>query len=102
MIFVSPSGAGRPQSVQRLRYGPDGLNPDRSKTFFSPDPSDLCGTPILLSNSYAGSFLGVKPPGRDISHSPLSSANFKSKWIYTSTPTHAFMAWVGKTLPQSV
>jgi len=96
MIFLSYSGAGRAQSVKRQRYGLRGSNPDRSKIFFfSPEPSNRCGTPILLPNRYQGPFLGVKPSGREVSHSPPSSANFKYEWIYTSTPTRAFMTWVG-------
>jgi hypothetical protein len=37
------------------------------------------------------SFPGVKPPGREADHSP--SAKVKKMWIYTSTPSYAFMAW---------
>jgi hypothetical protein len=32
-----------------------------------------------------GSFPGVKRPGREADHSPLSSAEVKSAWSYTST-----------------
>jgi hypothetical protein len=35
---------------------------------------------------------GVKWPGREDDHSPPSSAEFKTMWIYTSTPPYAFMA----------
>jgi hypothetical protein len=35
---------------------------------------------------------GVKRPGRDADHSPRTSAEVKKMWIYTSTPTYAFMA----------
>jgi len=31
-------------------------------------------------------FLGVKRPGREVDHSPPSSAEVKNAWNYTSTP----------------
>jgi hypothetical protein len=37
--------------------------------------------------------LGVKRPGREADHSPLSSAEVKNVWSYTSTPQYIFMAW---------
>jgi hypothetical protein len=39
-----------------------------------------------------GSFPGVKRHGREADHSPPASAEVKKMWIYTSTPTYAFMA----------
>jgi hypothetical protein len=30
--------------------------------------------------------LGVKRPGREVDHSPPSSAGSKNEWLYTSTP----------------
>jgi hypothetical protein len=36
---------------------------------------------------------GVKRPEREADNSPPSSAEVKKTWIYTSTPTYAFMAW---------
>jgi hypothetical protein len=33
-----------------------------------------------------GSFPGVKRPGREVDHSPPTSADIKKMWIYTSTP----------------
>jgi hypothetical protein len=38
-----------------------------------------------------GSFSGVKQAGRDADYSPPISAEVKKMWIYTSTPTYAFM-----------
>jgi hypothetical protein len=35
---------------------------------------------------------GVKRPGREVDHSPPTSAEVKKMWIYTATPTYAFMA----------
>jgi hypothetical protein len=35
---------------------------------------------------------GVKRPGREADHSPPFSAEVKKSWVYTSTPTYAFMA----------
>jgi hypothetical protein len=35
---------------------------------------------------------GVKRQGREADHSPSNSAEVKQMWIYTSTPSLAFMA----------
>jgi hypothetical protein len=35
--------------------------------------------------------LELKWPGREIDHSPLSSAEIKNTWRYTSTPTYVFI-----------
>jgi hypothetical protein len=49
--------------------------------------------------------LGVKRRGRKADHSPPASVEIKKTWLYTSTPTYAFMAWClinqvqGTTLP---
>jgi hypothetical protein len=37
--------------------------------------------------------LGVKRPGREADHSPLSSAEIKNAWSYTPLPQYTFMAW---------
>jgi hypothetical protein len=37
--------------------------------------------------------LGVKRPGLEADHSPLSSAEVKNAWSYTSLPQYASMAW---------
>jgi hypothetical protein len=93
MVLLSPSGAGIARSVYRLRCGLEDSSPDSNKTFLlSSECSDICGTPILLSNRYPGSFLRVKPSKREVSHSSPSTAEFKNECRYTSTPTHAFMA----------
>jgi hypothetical protein len=34
---------------------------------------------------------GVKQLGREVDHSPPTSAEVKKMWIYTSTPPYAFM-----------
>jgi hypothetical protein len=34
----------------------------------------------------------IKRPGREVYHSPPTSAEVKKMWIYTSTPPYAFMA----------
>jgi hypothetical protein len=33
----------------------------------------------------------VKRPGREADHSPLTSAEVKKTWVYTSTPPYALM-----------
>jgi hypothetical protein len=35
---------------------------------------------------------GVKRQGRGAHHSPLTSAEVKEMWIYTSTPPYSFLA----------
>jgi hypothetical protein len=35
--------------------------------------------------------LGVKRSGREADYSPATSAEVKKTWIYTSTPSYAFM-----------
>jgi hypothetical protein len=37
--------------------------------------------------------LGVKRPGHEADHSPLSSAEVKNEWRYIFTPQYVFMAW---------
>jgi hypothetical protein len=60
-----------------------------SRIFSSQRCADrLRGPPNLLSNRYRG----VKRPGREAEHSPTASAEVKKTWIYTSTPSYAFMA----------
>jgi hypothetical protein len=40
-----------------------------------------------------GSFSSkVKRPGREADHSPPATTKVKKMWIYTSTPSYAFMA----------
>jgi hypothetical protein len=52
--------------------------------------------------------LGVKRPGHVADHTPLSSAEFKNAWSYTSTPQYSLMARcsvfksTGTTLPVAV
>jgi hypothetical protein len=35
---------------------------------------------------------GIKRPGREADHSPLTSAEVKKRWVYTPPPTYSFMA----------
>jgi len=75
-----------------------GSNPDNDKWFVS---SEKHGAPQF--SGYHGSFLGVKRPGRDVDHSPPSSAELKNIWSYTSIPLlrlSAFVAYTGKNVPQ--
>jgi hypothetical protein len=49
--------------------------------------------PALRSTQYPIQWVpGVKRPGREVDHSPPTSAEVKKMWIYTSTLTYAFMA----------
>jgi hypothetical protein len=45
-----------------------------------------------------GTFSGVKPPGREVDHSPPSSAEVKKEWSYISPPPYAFMTWTRTTI----
>ena len=45
------------------------------------------------------SFLGVKRPGREVDHSPPSSAAVNKIWSYILLHLYAFMAWTGKAVP---
>jgi hypothetical protein len=54
--------------------------PVGSRIFSSPDrPDRLWGPPIRWVP-------GVKRPGREVDHSPPTSAKVKKMWIYTATP----------------
>jgi hypothetical protein len=44
-------------------------------------------------------FRGVKRPGRECDHLPLSGAGDKNEWSCTSVPPSVSMACTGKTLP---
>jgi hypothetical protein len=59
-----------------------------SRMFSSPRrPHRLSGSTNLLSNGYWGLFPpGVKRPGREVDHSPATSAEVKQIWLYTSIP----------------
>ena len=53
----------------------------------------------LVFNGYRGFFIpGVRRPAREFHHSPSSFIKVKSKWIYTSTPPDAFVAYSGTAL----
>jgi len=45
-----------------------------------------------------GSLPWAKRLVREVDHSPLSSAEVKNEWSYTSTPLQAFREWSGATL----
>jgi hypothetical protein len=59
--------------------------------FFLLHPVQLWGPLDLLLNGYWGTYPGVKWPGCEADHSPLSSAKVKNAWSYTSTPQYVFM-----------
>ena len=78
------------QHSQHCDYATDqtvrGSTPIRGKTFLS-SPKVLPSPPF---DGYRGSFVGVKRPGFEGSHSPQSSDEIKNEWIYTSTPSVCF------------
>jgi hypothetical protein len=76
--------------------------PERGKGIFSsPERSNrLWGPPTLLPIKWVKSDPSpkVKKPGREADHSLPFSIQVKSRWSYTSTPPHTFMAYEGTTL----
>ena len=54
--------------------------------FPSPKQVWLWGLPTLLFNRYCGSFPGIKRLGREVDHSPKSTAEAKKGWNYIFTP----------------
>jgi len=73
-----------------LRAGRSGyLNPAEAEaeTFSPPNHSDrLWGQPGPLFYGWRGSFPWVKRTGRDVDHSPSSSAEVKNEWSYNYSP----------------
>jgi hypothetical protein len=80
--FTSVWGMSRDSSVGiATDHGQDGRgsNPDRVRSFSSPQrPDRLRGPTSLLSNGYRGLFPGVKRPGREADHSPPTSVEVKN------------------------
>jgi hypothetical protein len=70
-------------------------SPGKVKSFLLSTPS----RPVLGSTQSPFKLVqgalspGVKRPGRDVDHSPSISTEVKKTWIYTSTPSHVFIAW---------
>jgi hypothetical protein len=48
--------------------------------------------PTFYKMGTGRSFPGVNRQGREVDHSPPTSAEVKKMWIYTSTPLYIFMA----------
>jgi hypothetical protein len=65
--------------------------PIGSRIFSSPSRPDRLWGPIQRVPGALSP--GVKRPGHEADHSPPTSAEVKKMWIYTSTPTYAFMAY---------
>ena len=60
-------------------------NPVRARNLYSPKRSDrLWGQLSLLFIGYRGSFWGAKKPRREVNHTPLSIAEVRNDWSYTS------------------
>lgn len=59
-----------------------------------------CGVHTSAYCKRAGSFSGVKRPGRDVDRPPPCSADIKSEWSYIRLlPLRAAIVWTGTTLP---
>jgi hypothetical protein len=78
--------AGRPRSLSS--------SPGKVKNFlFSTSSIPALGLTQPLIQWVRGVLsLGVKGQGREAAHSPPFSTEVKKMWIYTSTPSYAFMA----------
>ena len=91
--------AGIVQSIWRIGYGlngPGGSNPARGKRSLSyPKVSGLSLWPTLPPVQFVP---GVRWPGREVNHSPRSSAEGKNEWSWTSTPLYAFITRTGRYL----
>jgi hypothetical protein len=60
--------------------------PVRSRIFLLSKSSRPDTIPFVPGAIYPG----VKRPGREVDHSPATSAEVKKMWIYTSTPIHLY------------
>jgi hypothetical protein len=69
-------------------------SPDRVKNFLFSTSSRpaLWFTQLTIQWVSGALYSGVKRPGREADHSPPTSAEVKKTWVYTSTPSYAFMA----------
>jgi len=67
-----------------------GSNPAEARdfSFFQIVPEWLCSPLSLLFNGHWVFFVGIKQLGSEADHSPLSSAEVKKEWSYTSNPPH--------------
>lgn len=84
---------GQPSKIRTLRWHMYGIgwavwgwNLAKAQTFFlSPKrPNGLEDPPCLLCNEYGAPLSVTKRPGRDVHHSPLSSAEAENVLSYTS------------------
>jgi hypothetical protein len=87
---TSSAGVGKAQSVPRLGYGLDhpGADSRHGQEIFL---FSKTSRPVLGPVQWVlGSFPGVRWSGSEVDHSPLSSAQVKNKWSYTSAPLMYF------------
>jgi hypothetical protein len=76
------------------QYNPSSIpSKDKSHLIFTTSSSPALGPtqPPMQWVSWA-LFPGVKRPGREADHSSPTNSVVKKLWIYTSTPSYAFMA----------
>jgi hypothetical protein len=89
-------------SIQRLAAGwTVGVRIPVGARHFSPSkrPDRLRGPHSFILSVCRRSFPGVKRLGREVNHSPASSAEVKKRGAILLIPLYALMAWTGKTLP---
>jgi hypothetical protein len=70
-----------------------GSFPRRGRDSFLPPRPDLLWGPAFSPMGTESTSPGGKRPGREADHSPLSSAEVKKTWSYTSSHPYVFMAW---------
>jgi hypothetical protein len=61
-------------------------------------PYRLWSTPSFLFSGYRGPSPGLKRPGLDVNHSPLSRSEVKNEWSYASTSLYAFIVCTGPSV----
>ena len=72
--------------ASRLQAGRSGILISAGTRYLFLLPNVQTGPPTLLIYGYWGSFSSVKRSDREVKHSPLSNADVKDAWSYTTTP----------------
>jgi hypothetical protein len=99
-LFDDTVSVGRDFSVRIVNHiaGWSGSTFWFPASFSSPPCREwLWDTPSLLSSGYQGLSLGVKRPGREADHSPLSSAKVK-EWVELYLHSPSMPSWHGAQL----
>jgi hypothetical protein len=98
IITMATKIAGIPQSVYRLATGWTTKGSEfesrwgKEFSLLHVFQKGCWANPASYPMCTGGSFPGVKRQGREVDHSPPTSAEVKKTWVYTSTPPYVFMA----------